>query len=109
MLTLGLLLAQRVSQILVETAIPRTLNQPSAGRVVASGCECETGVPADAVDGLHERFPECGFANDERAIVVLQRTAYDLGGARAIAVHEHDDRQMGVLALFSGAIFLIGG
>jgi len=36
------------------------------------GGEGEAGIFAQIVDGLNEALAECGFADDERAIVILQ-------------------------------------
>ena len=100
-LPLGVLIAQRVREVLVEGAVPRALNHPAARRVVAARGQREAGVAADLVNGLHERLSERRFADDQGAVVILQRAGHDLGRAGAVAIDEHDHRQVRVLAVFA--------
>src|SRR4051794_25770833 len=77
----------------------------AAGRDVATGrClvgrdgQLQRSARRKAVDLLHERLPERGLADDERAAVVVERGGHDLGGARAAAVDEHDHWKASLLA-----------
>ena len=55
------------------------------------GGEREAGVFGDIEDGLHEALAEGGLADDEGAVVVLQRAGDDLGGGGGVSVDEDDD------------------
>src|SRR5262249_1596370 len=77
-LALPRLLAHGIGEVLVEGLVPGTLNHAAAGREVAARREREAGAFADLVDRLHERLAERLLADDERAIVILQRAGDDL-------------------------------
>src|SRR5690606_11109506 len=51
----GLLLPQRVREVLIEAAIPWTLNEPPARRVVAAGRQRKARLIVDAIDRLDQR------------------------------------------------------
>ena len=57
------------------------------------GCQREAGVLAEVVDRLHQTFAEGGFADDQGAIVILQRAGNNFSGRCCIAIDEHDDRE----------------
>ena len=104
----GVLVAQRVAEILVEGRVPRPLNQAAARRVVVRRRQRQAGAAADAIDRLHQRLAERRLADDVGAIVILQRAGDDLRRAGAVAVGEHHDRDVGELAVFGRAVVLIG-
>src|SRR5438477_8569442 len=56
------------------------LDQTSAGRVVLGGGQGQARVLAERVDSLYQTFAEGALANYESAIMVLDGSAYDLGG-----------------------------
>src|SRR5207342_3260002 len=68
---IGILVAERVAQVLVEARVPRTLNETSARCVVMRGGQRQTGVAADAIDRLDERLAKGRLADDVGAIVIL--------------------------------------
>ena len=51
------------------------LNQAARGRVVVIGGKSKAGIFAEVVDGLHQSLAEGGFADDQRAVVILQCAA----------------------------------
>src|SRR5439155_8860148 len=62
-------------------------------RVVAGDRQLDCRTVAERVDRLNEGLPEGALADDRRAMVVSQRRRDDLGGARAVTVDEHHERQ----------------
>src|SRR5207237_6400588 len=52
-------------------------------------------------------LPEGLCPEDERALVILERTGDDLGGARAPAVHEHDHRKVAPRARLVREVLLL--
>ena len=94
--------------ILVEGAVPRTLNEPPAWRVIARRRDRSARALRQPIDRLHERLPERRLSDDERTIVILQRAGDNLGGARAGAAHQRHHRQIQILTRFGRAVILIG-
>src|ERR1051326_1445163 len=74
---------------------PRRLDRPPARRVVARRRQAEGRAVVERQDRLHGPLAERRRAEDQRALVVLERARDDLRGARAAAVHEHDHREVG--------------
>ncbi len=68
----------------------------------------EAGVLAEVVDGLHQALAEGGFADDQGAIVILQRAGDDLGGRSGIAIDQHDDRESLAVVAVGGCVDLVG-
>ena len=58
-------------------------------------------------DGLDEALAEGGFADDQGAVVVLQRAGDDLSGRGGIAVDEDDDGVLRTVFAVGGAIDLV--
>jgi len=104
----GILIAHRVGEVFVEAIVPRTLDESSARRVVVSGRHRHAGAFAHAVDRLDECLAERRFTNDERAIVILQRTRHNFRGAGAAAIRQRHHRNVQVIARFRGTVILVG-
>ena len=90
------------------------LDEASAGSVIASGGESEAGVFRERRDSLHEAFAECGFANDQPAIMVLDSAGDDFRGGGGVVVDEDDEGHVHALiaadsveAAFWGAASMI--
>src|SRR5437867_1252094 len=66
----GILIAHRVGEVLVERCIPRTLNEAAAWRVVVRRRQRQPRAAADSVHRLDKRLAERRLADDVRAIVV---------------------------------------
>src|SRR5262249_33430914 len=79
------------------------LDRAPAGRVVERRGQAQPVAGFERVDGLHRAFAEALHADDERAVVVLERARDDLRGACGALVHEHDDRVARLGALGVGA------
>lgn len=77
--------------IVERDVVVGALDEASAGRVVVKGREREAGVVGDLVDRLDEALAKGGFAYDEGAVVILQRTGDDLCGGCGVAVYQDDD------------------
>ena len=104
---LDVLIAQRVELVLVKGSVPRPLNEPAARRVVVRRRQREAGAAADAIHRLHECFAERGLADEHPAIVILQCARHDFRCAGAVAVGNHDNRQVDELAVFGRPIILV--
>ena len=48
----------------------------------------------DLEDGLDEALAKGGLADDQSAVVILQRAGDDLGGRGGVAIDENDDREL---------------
>ena len=68
------------------------LNQTSARRVVLRRGQRQAGVLGERIDGLHQTFAESGFADNQSAIMVLNRAGNDLRCRSRAAIHQHDQR-----------------
>ena len=88
-----IVLAVTVVVIVVEREIGViALNQASARRVVLGSGECKAGVLRQRIDGLHQSFTEGDFADNQAAIVVLDRSGDDFGRRCRAAIHQHHQR-----------------
>src|SRR6185437_2222523 len=68
------------------------LNQTPAGSVIVLGGEGKPGVVAQRVNGLHQTLTECRVAQYPGAVMILQRTRYNLRSGGRITVHENNNR-----------------
>ena len=102
-----LLIASRIRKILVEALVPRTLNQTAGGREVVRGRQCEAGPFAEAIDRLDERLPPRRLTDDQPAVVILQCACDDFRCARAAAIRQRDQRQIGVFAVLDRVVVLV--
>ena len=84
------------------------LDEAAGRRVVVVGGEGEAGVFGDLEDGLDEALAEGGFADDQGAVMILQRAGDDLSGGGGVAVDEDDDGILGSFFAARGAIDLVG-
>src|SRR2546426_7998385 len=71
------------------------LDRAAARREVARGRQAQRRAVVERQDGLHRALAEGLRAEDEGALVVLERARDDLRGAGAPAVHQHDHREVG--------------
>jgi hypothetical protein len=62
----------------------------------------------EVVDGLDEAFAEGGFADDQGAVMILQRAGDDLSGGGRVAVHDHDDGEGVAAVAVRGRVDLVG-
>ena len=69
-----------VEVVVERQVIVGALDKPSRWRVVVVGGEREAGVLGDLEHRLHQALAEGSLADDQRAIVILQRAGDDLGG-----------------------------
>jgi hypothetical protein len=65
-------------------------------RYFADG-ELEPALVVVVVEVLDRSLPERALADDDRAVLVLERPGDDLGRRRAHRVHEHGDRVVGLV------------
>src|SRR6516165_1585540 len=71
-----------------------TLNQAAARSVVAGGGEGEPGILRERSHRLNQPFAEGGFADDEPAIVILNRACDNLRGGGRINVDQYYERNI---------------
>src|SRR5262249_33569159 len=76
--------------------LPLAMNRAAARRIPFARGELEVVAAVERVDGLYEPLAERRRAEDERAIVILERAGDDLGGRRRAAVEEHDERNLAI-------------
>jgi len=84
------------------------LNEAAGRCVVVIGGESETGVFGDLEDGLDQALAECGFADDECAVVILQCAGDDLSRRSSVAIDQDDDGELWSVFAARGAIDLVG-
>ncbi len=83
------------------------LDEAARGRVVVIGGQRQAGILAQVVDGLHQALAEGGFADDQRAVVILQRAGDDLSRRSGAAVDQHDDGEgLAVVAVGRGVVLV---
>src|SRR4051812_17943001 len=70
------------------------VNRPTARREPLAGRELEVVAAVERVHRLHETLAERVAAENERAIVILERAGDDLGSRRRAAVDEHGQRDL---------------
>ena len=68
------------------------LNQASARRVVLGGRQRQAGVFRQRIHGLHQTLAKCVFADDQPAIVVLNRARNNLGRRCRATIDQHHQR-----------------
>src|SRR5579864_5099018 len=68
------------------------LDKASARSVVVSGGERQSGVFGQRVHGLHQTLAERDFANDQTAVVILDRARNNFSRRSRQAIHENDNR-----------------
>ena len=79
----------------VGAAGVRAIDAPARGRIPERIRELERGATVQRNDDLRAALAIARASDDDRAIVILQRTGYDLGGTRRVGVLEDDNRQLG--------------
>ena len=91
---------ERVVRIAVRILIDRqvranalVLDRAAARRVVVRGREAQRGVGGHRAHGLHRALAERRLAENDRAVLILQRARDDLRRRRGVRVRQHDDRQ----------------
>ena len=94
--------------VVERNALVVALNQAAGRGVVVVGGEGEAGVFAEVVDGLHQALAEGGFADDQGAVVILQRAGDNLGGRSGVAVDQHDDGEGFAAVAVGGGVVLVG-
>ena len=88
----------RIVVIVVERDVfVIALDQPAAGSVVARGGQQQRGIFAERELRLHEALAEACLADDQAAIVILNGAGDDFRSRRALAVDQHDERNLDAL------------
>ena len=72
------------------------LDVATGRREVARRRDLQRALIGKRIDALHDALAERARADERREVVVLQRAGGDLGGARRVFVHEHDERTKAV-------------
>ena len=85
------------------------LDAAPRGDVVLGRRQLEVGVVAQRAGRLHEPLAETLLSDEHRAVEVLQRTRYNLGGRGRVAVDEHRQRQLRKDGLRLRAVALLLG
>ena len=102
-------LALAVEVIVVERNVGVvTLNQASARRVVLGRGQRQTGVLRQRINRLHQTFAESSFADDQAAIMILNRAGNNLSRRCGSAVHQHDQRIFLAAVAVRGDVTLLG-
>src|SRR5512146_3488748 len=70
------------------------MDRPATRRIPLRRGHLELVAVGQRVDGLNEPLAERRRPEDQRAIVILERTGDDLRGRRRSAVDEHDERNL---------------
>ena len=65
------------------------LNQASAGRVVVSGGQSQASIFGERINGLHQAFAKSGFADNQPAIMILNRASHDFRRRSRAAVNQN--------------------
>ena len=102
-----LLIASGIRKIFVEAFVPWALYQTARRREVVRRRKGKPGAFTEAVNRLHERLAPRRFSDEKTAIVVLKGPRHDFGRARAAAVCQRNQRQVGVFAVFDAVIVLV--
>ena len=84
------------------------LDEAAGRRVVVIGGERQAGVFAQVVDSLHQAFAEGGFADDQRAVVILQCAGNDLRRRSRAAIDQHHDGEGLAAVAMCCRVVLIG-
>ncbi len=72
----------------------RLVRTAPAGQIVQGRRQLQLRIVVQRPHVLHAAFAERPLTQDERAVMVLQRTSQNLGGARAAVVRQHNQRQI---------------
>ena len=97
-------------QVVIERGVKVVpLDQASTRRIVMRRRQRQARTLAERVDRLHQTLAETSLAHHQGAVMVLQRSGHDLGGAGCLAIDQHHDGVVlpafavpSVVALFAG-------
>src|ERR1700738_3765932 len=81
-------------RIALVVARSRSSDRPAHGSEPSRRRQLETALVPERDDALRASLPLRRRSDDERAIVVLQRSGHYLGGAGAASIDEHDQRKV---------------
>src|SRR5580704_7417890 len=84
------------------------LNQTSAGRVVVSCGERESGIFGQRIDGLHQTLAECGFADDQATVVILNSSGDNFSRGSGAAVDQNHQRIFFAAVAVTRGVALLG-
>ena len=93
--------------LLVLALRVRRLDEPAGRRVVARDRHLQHAPVVELELLLHEALAERAAADDEGAVVVLERASHDLARARGVLVDEHDHRLVLERAACAGAVLAV--
>ena len=106
----GILRAVAIVVIVVKRNVAVVaLNQAPAGRVVARRGQSQSGIFRQRIHGLYESFAEGDFADDQAAVMILNRSGNDFGGGGGRAVDQHHDGIIFAAVAVLRDVALLGG
>ncbi len=66
------------------------LDEATTGCVIPRCRKCQAGVFGQGINSLHQTLSECDFADNQAAIVILNRSGHDLSSRSRAFVHQHN-------------------
>src|SRR5579863_6632804 len=86
-----------------------TLDQASAGGVIVSGGECQSGIFGERINGLNQPFAEGNLARDQAAVMILNSSGDNLSRRCRESVHQDNQRIILPAIAMLRHVTLLGG